>query len=307
LPARRSLGVGGSDYQPFGKINYENELVDLKNDYKHTGKELDEENNLQYYGARYMDNQTARFASVDPAVITSPETFLHDPQQFNSYSYTRNNPVIFIDPTGRKLVIGGNMSQEFISNTFSALQTIYSGIQINQLDSGDYEITLQEKSFWEKTKDFFSPDTANERLLERVIKDDNTITIKSGEEGQYGATPDDKKNASNGKGTGGTIYLDPDLNDIPALNEYNSDTGEVNSVVPSIDIVLGHELIHGSHYQEGSRNVDAGQYRGLNGQLYSDSREEVRTVGLGHNRWFGLDVTENKLRDLRGFNLRNDY
>lgn len=89
-----------SDYKPFGSINYDNKLIDLKNDYKYTGKELDEENNLQYYGARYMDNQTARFTSIDPVILRVVASVLNDPQSLNSYAYARNNPVILIDSDG---------------------------------------------------------------------------------------------------------------------------------------------------------------------------------------------------------------
>jgi len=36
-------------------------------------------------------------------LIKEPENFLADPQQLNSYSYGRNNPVRYVDPTGEKI------------------------------------------------------------------------------------------------------------------------------------------------------------------------------------------------------------
>lgn len=74
------------------------------NEYKFTGQEYDEENSLQYYGARYLDNEIGRFTAIDPALIYEPQNFLLDPQQLNNYSYTRNNPVRYIDPTGKYTV-----------------------------------------------------------------------------------------------------------------------------------------------------------------------------------------------------------
>jgi RHS repeat-associated protein len=64
---------------------------------------------LDYAQARYYSSTMGRYASVDPIVIT-PERFF-DPQQFNLYAYTRNNPLRFIDPTGERLTISGDIDE----------------------------------------------------------------------------------------------------------------------------------------------------------------------------------------------------
>ena len=76
---------------------------------KFTGYERDNETGLDYAQARYYSSTMGRYTSVDPIVVT-PERFL-DPQQFNLYSYTRNNPLRFIDPTGERLIIAGNLDE----------------------------------------------------------------------------------------------------------------------------------------------------------------------------------------------------
>ncbi len=54
-----------------------------------TGKERDAETGLDYFGARYMSAQ-GRFTSPDkPFADQTP----FDPQSWNLYSYTRNNPL----------------------------------------------------------------------------------------------------------------------------------------------------------------------------------------------------------------------
>jgi RHS repeat-associated protein len=63
-----------------------------------TGKERDGETGLDYFDARYYGSRIARFTSVDPMQV--PAAF-RDPQQWNRYSYGRNNPLRFLDPTGR--------------------------------------------------------------------------------------------------------------------------------------------------------------------------------------------------------------
>jgi RHS repeat-associated protein len=50
---------------------------------------------LQYMRARWQNPLTGTFLSVDPVVANAA-----DPQAFNAYSYARNNPVSFVDPTG---------------------------------------------------------------------------------------------------------------------------------------------------------------------------------------------------------------
>ena len=60
-----------------------------------TGKKLDEETGLYYYGARYYNPTVGRFISPDTIVPRAG-----DPQSFNRYTYAGNNPINNIDPTG---------------------------------------------------------------------------------------------------------------------------------------------------------------------------------------------------------------
>jgi len=82
------------DYKPFGE---EIELqTDTPNTHSYTGKEFDAETGLYYYGARYYDPTIGRFISVDP-VGGKPQ----NPQTWNRYAYTLNNPYKYVDPDGR--------------------------------------------------------------------------------------------------------------------------------------------------------------------------------------------------------------
>ena len=56
-----------------------------------TGKEYDPETGLYYFNARWYDQSIGRFISEDP---------VRDPNNPNLYTYARNNPLRFIDPTG---------------------------------------------------------------------------------------------------------------------------------------------------------------------------------------------------------------
>jgi RHS repeat-associated protein len=64
---------------------------------KFTGYEKDDESGLDFAQARMYANTLGRFTSVDPLRESArPE----NPQTWNRFSYSYNNPVRFTDPTG---------------------------------------------------------------------------------------------------------------------------------------------------------------------------------------------------------------
>ena len=76
-----------------------------------TGQVRDEGTGLDYFGARYMSAAQGRFTSPDaPFADQKPE----DPQSWNLYSYVRNNPLRYTDPTGRCLYPGADCFQYLV-------------------------------------------------------------------------------------------------------------------------------------------------------------------------------------------------
>lgn len=65
-----------------------------------TGKERDAETGLDYFGARYLSAAQGRFTSPDTPLL---DQHPGDPQSWNLYSYVRNNPLRYTDPTGHCL------------------------------------------------------------------------------------------------------------------------------------------------------------------------------------------------------------
>lgn len=61
--------------------------------------------------ARHFASQQARFTSPDPITITQER--MVDPQQLNLYSYARNNPLIYIDPSGMDITVTGTEKDEY--------------------------------------------------------------------------------------------------------------------------------------------------------------------------------------------------
>jgi RHS repeat-associated protein len=73
--------------------------------YLFSSKELDQETGLYYFGARYYDPRVGLWTSADPASTEYLDGQIgiggvYDPINLSTYSYTRHNPLRFIDPTG---------------------------------------------------------------------------------------------------------------------------------------------------------------------------------------------------------------
>jgi RHS repeat-associated protein len=63
-----------------------------------TGKERDSESGLDNFGARYYGSSMGRFTSGDPSSASIDKT---NPQSWNRYTYTYNNPLAFVDHNGK--------------------------------------------------------------------------------------------------------------------------------------------------------------------------------------------------------------
>jgi RHS repeat-associated protein len=62
-----------------------------------TGKERDTESGLDNFGKRYFGSSMGRFMTPDP-LLNSGQPW--NPQSWNRYAYTENNPLRYTDPTG---------------------------------------------------------------------------------------------------------------------------------------------------------------------------------------------------------------
>ena len=102
--------VEATEYLPFGQMRSHSGAK--VSDYKFTDQEFDAETGLYNYNARLYDPVIGRFISAD-TIVQNP----FDPQLLNRYSYVRNNPLIYVDPSGHRL--GDGYSQDdhdFVDN-----------------------------------------------------------------------------------------------------------------------------------------------------------------------------------------------
>jgi len=114
--------VYSAQYDPYGGLITET-VTGYTPNLKFSGKEREKESGLDYFGARYYDNRSFRFLSVDP--IINKDEALVNPQLWNLYSYCRNNPVTFFDPDGRESNLGMHLllqDQRTVQNVSRFLQ-----------------------------------------------------------------------------------------------------------------------------------------------------------------------------------------
>jgi len=126
------------DYYPYGDTRIENQYDTHNQTNRYTGHEFDEETELSYMGSRYQDGSLGKFTSQDKANLDlgmtgweekydrPVELFLRDPQQLNTYSYSRNNPIINTDPSGDilPLVLAAAYAGLTIYDTYTTAQIV---------------------------------------------------------------------------------------------------------------------------------------------------------------------------------------
>lgn len=123
----------------------ETDIVDPKTGNLHlaipTGKERDTESGLDNFGARYNASSMGRFMSSDALGGR-----LIDPQTLNKYSYVRNNPVNFTDPTGMYTCKDGKDCSSDQDKAFEAARQ-------NDLKSKDVDVVRAASAYGDATKD----------------------------------------------------------------------------------------------------------------------------------------------------------
>ncbi|QOW61641.1 RHS repeat-associated core domain-containing protein [Treponema pedis] len=302
------------EYTPYGELWVEETAPGIdKLPFRFTGKELDEETGLYYYGARYLDPKYSRWLSGDPALNDYiPKAPIDDEAKkhnenlpgmggiYNTvnlhvYHYAGNNPVKYIDPDGKVLKISGSIS--YRKQVMSILKKLDPNVKINLITGS---VTTTSTS-----------DSAGAQLIRRLQVSKNTVTIMN--DGSISTAPKSREKAETpGIGSDSIVYFS--IN-VKLSNDYfiRDENGNIEKAKHTpAEIALGHELIHGLHYAEGTGDNSTsdytyttagfqdGKYKSgdvlFQGGLLYDKypREEARTIGVGE---FSNDpITENALR-----------
>ena len=278
------------------------ELPREKTHHRFTGKYLDDDTGLYYFGARYYDPALGRFISPDPLYVGDPERCTGNPTSCNLFAYANNNPMAFIDPTGLKEIVAGDAAyrrqvEEDIQRTDPTAR----------VDSKTGELSQSWlHGAWLDIKNFFVPGTSMEtgrELTRRVIDDPQTTTIQN----EAGKTAARNKDATvDPQTTPGDVIIgyDPAAARTRTSVEFDKSTGTNSDNPADPGIVLAHEQIHASHRMAGQHAGRAPvTYTSVDGKSYTSPNEEARTIGVGGTSRPD-DITENQLRDMLGIKPR---
>ena len=112
-----------TEYIAFGEILFDEHNTEHTMPYLFNGKELDQETNLTYFGARYLDMKTSLWLNTDPLSGYNPiqetehyidgqhNSGIFNPMNLNTYGYTYQNPILYIDPNGKQVYFNSKVDK----------------------------------------------------------------------------------------------------------------------------------------------------------------------------------------------------
>ena len=162
--------IGGSSSSNFGSYH----------SYKYNGKEL-QETGMYDYGARFYMPDLGRWGVIDPLA------FLYF--QKSPYNYGANNPIMFIDPSGKQIIgstekdaqkVQEDINKFFADKKFDSFRTLISvkGKKFNQIDEAKLKSALSNSDLSDDDKALMETvantiNSKDEHLVEYVSEKDN--------------------------------------------------------------------------------------------------------------------------------------
>ena len=240
-----------------------------------TGKERDAETGLDYFGARYMSSAQGRFTSPDPLGASAK---VSDPQTWNRYSYTLNNPLRYVDPDGLEVPDGCVKNQ-------NCTIVVKVNVVYDQTVNRGRGLTAQQKQQFEKGQIAKAQkDYGNSNIKLDVTYTAGSYTVGTNGQPQLTGTQADALNviASSGTPNGAAGVSGVDKSSGTAITFLNVNDVTDRNLYPFVTNTLSHELGHqliGDVFQPLSNDV-GGSFRYLGREAAVDSRVAGQAAGV---------------------------
>jgi RHS repeat-associated protein len=297
------------EYFPFGETWVQESSNTQRTPYLFTGKELDEETGLYDYGARYYDPRTSQFISTDPLLQSDPGKTTSTSAGLSLYAYAINNPMRYIDPTGRDIALPTDEKKRM--KVFNAAQKLSSDtLAIEQQKDGSYLLVIKQQA---QSPQYY----VGTQLIRNLIKSKQVVTVSMG--GAAGTTPVYDKE---GRYNAAVNWSEAEFDDfiVPPPSWAPALPGVTEAQRGEAYITLGHEFVHAWYIMTGrnayGKEVDHAFQFG--GQRITEKvrPEELLTVGIERNpKRLGMTgargeyryFTENAIRKEHGLPPRVAY
>ena len=239
-------------YLPYGE-----DWVDIRSNgyfgsaYKFNGKEKDDETGYSYYGARYYTDRLSIWLSVDPLADKYPH--------LSPYAYCADNPVIFRDPDGRKLI----PSSEFLASLYGTVYTkLLSNKGYKNMLSGYWEHKIHNLNFNVAT----GTSTTQEHLYAYTEETSASYTNKEGF-AMYNSN---------------ALYF---LGEVTNKNQHLTEIGKATIIV--------HEGLHSALQLSGLDNADTDDHNDFSNNL-SIMKDILQEYSSNNN----LNYSDKQINDL---------
>lgn len=242
-----------ADYFPYGKML--RHFNGTEERYLTTQHERDQETGLDYRGARYYDADVARFLSLDAHATNYPS--------LSDYSYVAGNPVVFIDPDGKDIIIFSSDGTKLASYSSSGVTYFNDGISSNFV-----------KQF-EIARDYLNPHST---LLADVEKSDAVLEVRqsSNVEGLGSFTPNGEAHYYTNSSKTATERIP---NAVIGVIKWDTEFALIDNQgnIHSPALILDHEMSHAVHYLLDPLGM-AKDKKNTKGMGKMDNKEEQNAV-----------------------------
>jgi RHS repeat-associated protein len=244
-------------------------------DYKFNAKELDEENGMYYYSARYYNPPT--FISRDPLFEKKPWV--------SCYAYCANNPVNKVDPTG--LYEKESQAQKAHEKAIKRYGRDNVG-SIYQNAKGKYEFRISKTGFKQERGDNI-PENSDAHADGGTKMSNNLklffYNIINGASGGYHGSADNGQRQENRKGHDETESVDWTnlISHMPGPIEFNNNrkkslTPQTNTIEPELE--QDGYIIHITNNQTGQKHP----------VWVKDSKDSAKMRKWWGEKWITVDT-----------------